>query len=120
MEAINLAILSTGESTYWPSDNKKMHDLLDFGIIRYILSKDYCHTESCLQLFLDHSPVIFIINSKIMIKGKPCILCNAKTKWPYFSELLKTTLDNSISLKTDNDITCAIENINYYAVQQIA
>jgi len=81
MEAINLAILSTGEPTYWPSDNKKMHDLLDFGIIRYI-SKDYCHTESCLQLFLDHSPVIFTINSKIMIKGKLAFFATPKQNGP--------------------------------------
>jgi len=46
-----------------------------------------------------------------MIKGILCIFCNAKTKWPYFQELLKTTLDNSIP-KTD-DITCVVESFNY-------
>jgi hypothetical protein len=54
-----------------------------------------------------------------MIKDKPCILCNAKTKWLYFQELLNTTLNNSISLKTDDDMTRAIENFNY-TVQQTA
>jgi len=40
-----------------------------------------------------------------MIKNKPYTLCNVKTDWPYFQEILKTTLDNSIPLKTENDIT---------------
>jgi len=51
-----------------------------------------------------------------MIRGKPT-LCNAKTKWPYFQEQLKTTLDNSISLIIDNDIIGAVESFNY-AVQE--
>jgi len=57
IEAMNLAILSTGEPTYWPSDNKKISDL-DFSIIKGI-PKDFCRTESCLKLSLDHSLVIF-------------------------------------------------------------
>jgi hypothetical protein len=79
IEDMNLAILSTGKPAYWPSDNKKTPDLVDFGIIRGI-PKDYCHTESFFELSSDHSPIIFTINSKIMIKGKPCTLCNVKTK----------------------------------------
>jgi len=75
-------------------------------------------TESYLELSSDHFPVIFTINNKIMIKGKSCTLSNAKIKWPYFQELLKTTLDNSILLKTDNIIR-AVESFNY-AVQQAA
>jgi len=43
----------------------------------------------------------------------------AKTKWLYSQKLLKTVLDNSIPLKTDDDITGAIESFNY-AIQQIA
>jgi hypothetical protein len=34
-----------------------------------------------------------------MTKGI-CALCNAKTKWSYFQELLKIIFDNSIPLKT--------------------
>jgi len=85
--------LFTEEPIYWPSDNKKIPNLLDFGIIKSI-AKNCCHAEFCLELFLsrDHSPVIFlIINSKIMTKNKPCTLCNIKTNWLYFQGLLKTT-----------------------------
>jgi len=66
----------------------------------------------------DYSSVIFTRNSKIISKDKPCTLYNTKTKWPYFQELLKTTLDNSILLRTNNDITRAVESSKLNAVQQ--
>jgi len=57
IEAMNLAtILSTGKPTYWPSDNKKTLDLLDFGIMGGIAENCYL-TEFCLELSSDHSPV---------------------------------------------------------------
>jgi len=61
----------------------------------------------------DYSPVTFTINSKIINKSRPCILCNTKIKWSYFQELLKIILDNSMPLKTDDDITRAVESFNY-------
>jgi len=57
IETINLATLSTGEPTYWPSDNKKTPDLLNFSIIKGI-PKDFSRIESSLELSSNHSPVI--------------------------------------------------------------
>jgi len=94
----------------WP---QKDPDLLDFGIIRST-TKDYCRAETCLEMSLDHSSIIFTINSKIMIKSKPCTLCNTETKRFYFQALLTSILDNSIPLKIDDDIICAVENFNLY------
>jgi len=76
IETMNLA-------TYWPSDNKKIPDLLDFSIIKGI-PKDFCRTESCLKLSSDHSPVIFTINSKIMIKNKLTSSATPKQNGPIF------------------------------------
>jgi len=104
LKAIKVMKPYPGKPTYWPSDYKKTFDLLDFSIIKSI-PKDYSRIESYLELSSDYSPVIFIINSKIMPKSKPCTLCIVKTEWPYFQELLKTILDNSILLKIDDDIT---------------
>jgi len=44
---------------------------------------------------------------------------NAKTDWSYYQELLTTSLNNSIPLKTENDIICAVENFEH-EVQQTA
>jgi hypothetical protein len=81
IEAINLAVLSTGKSSYWLSDTKKTPNLLDFGIIRGI-PKGYFRAEFCLKLFSDYALVIFTVNSKIMTKGKFCSLYNGKQNSP--------------------------------------
>jgi len=115
---MNLSTVSTGEPTYWPTDSKKIPDLLDFGITRGI-PKNSCSTESCLDLSSDHSPVIIILTSKVITKSRLCTLHNAKTDWSYFQELLTTSLNNSIPLKTENDIICAVENFNHEVQQAV-
>jgi len=54
-----------------------------------------------------------------MTKNKSCTLCNVKIDWSYFQELLEIILDNSIPLKTEDDITNAVEHFNQ-TVQQAA
>jgi len=81
IEAMNLEILSTEESIYWPSDNKKILDLLDFGIIKGS-PKSYCHIESCLELFSGYSPIIFIINIKIILKVNYVLSATSKENGP--------------------------------------
>jgi hypothetical protein len=119
IEIINLAVLSTGELSYWQTIwQQNITVLLVFSIIKGI-AKDYCRTESCLELFSDYFPIVFKVNSKIITKNKPCTFCNVKTKRLYFQELLKTISNNSIPLKTDDNIICAGESFNY-AGQQAA
>jgi len=61
---MNLATLFIGEPDH---TTIKTSDLLDFDIIKGI-PKDYCRTESYLEVSSDHFSVIFTINSKIMTK----------------------------------------------------
>jgi hypothetical protein len=75
IDTMNLTTFSTGNS---PTGNKKISDLLDFGIIKSI-PKNYYRIKFCYELSSDHSPIIITINNKIMVKGKPCTLYNAKT-----------------------------------------
>jgi len=113
IEAMNLTILSTEESMYWPSDNKKNPDL-DFSIISGI-SKDYCRTESCLELSSDHSPVTFTINSKVMTKS--CTLCNAEQNGPISRSYWRLYWTTPQKIDDYLHITCTIEGIKC-AVQQ--
>jgi len=74
--------------------------------------KNSCSIESSLDLLSGYSSVIIKLNSKVIIGGRPFTFHNAKTDWSYFKVLLTTFLTNSISLKTDNDVTCAVESFN--------
>jgi len=63
----------------------------------------------------DHSSVIFTINSKIKVLKVNSLQRQNRTA--LFPELLRTTLDYSILLKTDNDITYTVEGFNHAAQQ---
>jgi hypothetical protein len=59
----NLICITTRHPTYWPSDPKKIPDLLDFCIVKGINPKNF-FVESCLELTSDHTPIIVtIVNS---------------------------------------------------------
>jgi hypothetical protein len=48
---------STGEPTYWPTDNNKTPDLLDFDLLKGF-SDTYTKIEGNLDLISDHSAII--------------------------------------------------------------
>jgi len=75
----NLMAMWQWKDWFWP-------DLLDYSIIKSI-SKDYYRIESYLELFSDHSSVIFTINSKIITKDKPCTLCKYQNRMALFPQV---------------------------------
>lgn len=111
MQASNLQHLSTGHPTYWPTDRKKVPDLIDFCITKGI-ARNYMKAEPCFDLSSDHSPIIVTIGTKVIIKPKPPTLCNRKTDWTLFRHMLDEAIDLNISLKTHNDIEEAVEHFN--------
>jgi len=115
---MNLEAISTGEPTYWPTDPKKIPDVIDICIAKGLPNKNL-QAESCLDLSSDHSPVIITMSSQIIKKVKPTVLCNKKTDWERFRSLLIETLQTGIPLKTENDVTEAIELFNN-CIQQAA
>lgn len=107
----NLDHLSTGEPTYWPSDPRKIPDLLDFFITKG-LSRNCLNIESSLDLSSDHSPVIVTVSSSLLLKPKPPFLCNKHTNWNYFRELVNQNLNLRIPLKSPEDLDGAVEHLN--------
>lgn len=108
---MKLDVISTGEPTYWPTDRRKIPDVIDFCIIGGI-SREYFNAKSCLELSSDHSPVIITINKKIPVKGKPAILTNKNTDWENFRRLLEQSIQLSMPLSTEDEITDAVEHLN--------
>jgi len=78
MQVENLSHISTGETTYWPSDERKVPDLIYFGIVKR-LPVYSLRAESSFDLSSDHSPVIITIHSKIIIQTNPPTLSTKQT-----------------------------------------
>lgn len=114
----SLQYVSTGEPTYWPTDQQKVPDLLDFFVIKGI-SQTYIQIESSLDLSSDHSPIILTISSSVIKKEPPFSLSNNNTDWNHFRKLINENLSLKMSLKTTEEIETAVENFNS-ALQECA
>jgi hypothetical protein len=66
---------SSGKPTYWPTDLRKIPDLLDFFIIRN-RSTTYVSTEENFDLVLYHTPVILTMSENVMKKEPHLTLVN--------------------------------------------
>jgi exonuclease III len=67
IQAQKYAYLSTGASTYWPTDANKIPDLLDFFITNGISAK-YANFQSNYDLNSDHTPIIVTISTTIVLR----------------------------------------------------
>lgn len=107
----NLDHISTGRPTYWPTDRKKIPDLLDFGVTKNI--KQNCiSAEDCYDLSSDHSPIIITISTQAMKNTKTLHLTNNHTNWSQFRSLISDTCKLNQSLRNEQDIDMAIEVLN--------
>lgn len=103
----NLIVTSTGQPTYWPSDEGKIPDIIDFCISKGI-SKNNISCHSCWDLSSDHSPILVEIGTQVTEINKKCILHNKHTNWPLFRTLIDNTFDEPIALQTETDIINSI------------
>jgi len=69
MENNNYSFLTTATPTYWPTDQRKTPDLLDFFVTCGI-SESYLDITTSYDLSSDHSPIIATV-SKFVISKQP-------------------------------------------------
>lgn len=104
----NLYPITTNEPTYWPTDRRKIPDIIDFCVVKGI-SGQLLKAKSCFDLSSDHSPIIITLNATVIKKEKLPTLYNSKTNWNLFRELLNEQTNCKISLKTYEEIDAAID-----------
>lgn len=56
---------STGTPSYWPTDLKKLPDLMNFYVVKG-LSNNYIKVEEGRDLVLDHVPIILTISTSLI------------------------------------------------------
>lgn len=104
----NYDSLSTGQPTYWPSDPKKIPDLLDFFVVNGI-SNNYTNVTSCLDICSDHTPVILTVSLSVIMKIRSPALYNKYTDWDSFRRWIENNITLNLPLKTEIDIDNATE-----------
>ena len=86
---------STGKPTYWPSDQNKTPDLIDFFITRKV-PIDYIQMQEGFDSTSDHSSILMTISDTIITNDKQPELTNKYTDWEKF----RNELNNSVILNT--------------------
>lgn len=57
--------------TYWPTDRRKVPDIIDFGIVKEISKANFNITNS-LDLSSDHSPLIIEVRKLTIYHCEKC------------------------------------------------
>ena len=104
----NLDFSSSGHPTYWPTDRKKIPDLLDFCITKKI-PRACIQAQNTYELSSDHSPVIFTLSSNVMVSKSPIRLTNKHTNWKLFKFLTELNINRSFASKSTTEIDRAID-----------
>lgn len=105
----NYRVISTGRPTYWPSDPRKIPDLLDFFVCLGI-PQHYMDIRSSDDLSSDHTPVLLSYKASAcsVTRNKPLI--SAKTNIKYFQDWIERHINLGKSLKSGIEIDDAVEN----------
>ena len=118
MQTANLGHVSTGEPTHWPSDRRKVPDLIDFAAVQRIPARRL-RAESSFDLSLDHSPVLISLHSRLVPKPSAPILSTKRTNWATFRTLIHETLILHVPLKTAQDLEDNVQHL-VQTIQQAA
>lgn len=95
---------SSRKPTYWPTDQDRKPDLLDFFITRAI-GVNYVEVTGIEDLSSDHIPVLLELSATVLRKKVRHTLTNKFTDW----DLFRTKIDESIDLKIRLKTTAELE-----------
>jgi len=99
----NYYYISNGEPTYWPTDPRKLPDLLDF-FVSHGLPRNNRQIHSNYDLLSDHTPVIVSLSTAAIDKPLPPKLTNRNTDWNTFQHYLEENTNLHVRLKSPADL----------------
>ena len=110
MSENNLNYISTGSATYWPTDTRKIPDLIDFCVTKNV-NQNCIIAEDCYDLSSDHSPIIITIGTNSLKTNAIPQLTNKRTDWNLFKNLFSRNCNLNIPLRNEQDIDTAVDQL---------
>lgn len=104
-----LSCASPGTPTYWPTDPRKIPDLIDFAVTRNI-SHNHINAESLPDLSSDRSPVLLNYLQCPDLKNSTCRLTSNRTNWLKYKKFVSShiELNPRIINKADTESTAKL------------
>lgn len=93
----------TGKPTFWPTDTRKVPDLIDFFVVKGV-SDNYIHVSEGNDLISDHSSVILTLSESIIQKDKLPRLTSSRTNWEGFRDELEALIKLQVPLITPQQL----------------
>jgi hypothetical protein len=103
-----LYLLQTGEPTYWPTNQHRIPDLLDFFVARGVAS----NYVRLFELSSDHSPIIATIGDQIFPGVVPPTLVTHNTEWNVFRTYIADNINLYLRIKQCSELDDA--TVFYY------
>ncbi len=97
---LNLHCISHGSPTYWPTDRRKIPDVIDFAITKNI-PHEQLTTEPLIDLSSDHSPSLYFLNST---RNQRHSQKKRRINWRKFQTIFKNKFCPNIKLQTPEDL----------------
>lgn len=110
VSVMGLNIISSGQPTYWPTDQNKIPDVIDFGVTKG-LPPELFEVQASLDLSSDHSPTIVTICSPQKIVTSD-VLLSQKVNWLRYRKYISAHCSHNVPLKTPKDIDDCLNNLN--------
>lgn len=108
VKQINCETVSTGNPTYWPTDQNKLPDLIDFYIYKNIAS-GFLSIEEGYDMNSDHSPTILTLSESIIEKEDTPRLVNKHTDWESFKIDLNDEIDLNVPLRNSEQLDLEVD-----------
>lgn len=102
--------ISTGTPTYWPTDQQRIPDLLDFFVYKN-LSSNYMTIEDTNELSSDHSAILLTLSEYIILKTHNPVLTNKRTDWVSFSLSVAQKINLNVPLQNEEDLDRELEQL---------
>lgn len=105
-----LDFISPRHPTYWPTDPRKIPDLLDFGICKNI-NRNSIHAEISYDLSSDHSPVIVRYYGITNVTRSPMCSSTFRTDWLKYKKYISSHIHTSPILQCEGDIDECVSDL---------
>lgn len=99
---------ATRNPTYWPTDPRKIPDLLDFFITK--VSPNFVLVEDSFDMDSDHSAVLLTLSERIIKRESKLALTNKTTDWESFRIELENKINLKVKLKDKLQLETEAEN----------
>ncbi|KAH8355513.1 hypothetical protein KR093_010011, partial [Drosophila rubida] len=111
-----LDCVSPGTPTYWPTDPRKLPDLIDFAVTKNI-PRNLISANSLPDLSSDHSPVLFQLNLHPVAVDKPFRLTTNKTNWLKYKKYVSSHIELNPRMNDEVDINQSTNSLESVLVE---